>query len=63
MDRHQKLEKIFNELKAATVDAAACVQNDAPTIVLLRQLEESQRVVANAFNSAWHSLVSLESDK
>ena len=62
MNRQEKLEKIFYELKAATVDAAACVQNDAPNDILIAQLVESQSVVANAFNKAWRDLINLGSE-
>ncbi len=59
MERAQKLEQIFNELKAATQCASACVQNDAPNDVLIAQLVESQSTVANAFNKAWRDLINL----
>lgn len=62
MNRAQKLEQIFYELKAATVDAAACVQNDAPNDVLAQQLVESQSRVANAFNKAWRDVINLGPD-
>lgn len=62
MNRQQKLEKIFYELKAATFDASACVQNDAPNDVLIDQLVQAQSTVSNAFNKAWRDLINLGPD-
>ena len=62
MNRQEKLSAIFHELKAATGEAAACVQNDAPNDVLIQQLVESQSRVANAFNKAWRDLINLGSE-
>ena len=59
MTRKQKLEQIFYELKAATNDAASCVQNDAPNHILIDQLVQSQSTVSNSFNKAWRDLINL----
>lgn len=60
MSRQDALEEIFYELKAATVEASACVQNDAPTDILFTMLHESRKTIENAFNQASRKLALLD---
>lgn len=56
------LEEVFNDIKAAAVNAPACVQNPASQAMLLGQIAHAQAEMNNAFDQAKRKLMALPKD-
>lgn len=59
--RQDALRALFYQMKAASENMSACIQNDAPTLVLQAQLEEARLKCDGTFREVERVLQNLDS--